>query len=136
MVYVRQEMSLKKIYDGVKKTCLIWVTRVIKRKRRTFNKEGEYDQKYHNHKLQTNPWRRKEEQHNNQEKHEDKLTKATSSSLPIKMIAKTKWTQSIAQQNTDQLQNPTTGATHCSQFVATSVKTMVVCYLNSLSCDL
>ena len=31
-----------------------------------------------------------EEQHNNHETHEDKLTKATISSLPIKMIAKTK----------------------------------------------
>ena len=38
------------------------------------------------------------------------------------MIAKPEWTQSTAQQNTVQLQNPTTGATHISLFVATSVK--------------
>ena len=48
-----------------------------------------------------------EEQHNNHETHEDKLTKATSSSLSIKMIAKPEWTQSNAQQNIEQLQNPT-----------------------------
>ena len=78
--------------------------------------------KYHNHKLQTNPWHREEEQHNNHETHKDNLTKATGSSLPIKMIAKPEWTQSNAQQNTEQLHNPTTGATHFSLFVATSVK--------------
>ena len=87
--------------------------------------------KYNNHKLQTNPWQREEEQHNNHETHVDKLTKATSSSLPIKMIAKPEWTQ-----NTEQLQNHTMGATHFSLFVAASVKTIVVCYLNCLSCDL
>ena len=92
--------------------------------------------KYHNHKLQINPWLREEEQHNNQKTHEDKLTKAISSSLPIKMTAKPEWTQSNAQQYKEQLQNPTTGATLFSLFVATSVKTMVVYYLNSLSCDL
>ena len=43
--------------------------------------------KYHNHKLQTNSWHGEEEQQNNHETHEDKLTKATSSFLPIKMIA-------------------------------------------------
>ena len=46
-----------------------------------------------------------------------------SSSLPNKMIVKPeKWTQSNAQQNTEQLQNPTTGATRLSLFIATSVK--------------
>ena len=68
--------------------------------------------KYHNHKLQTNPWYREEDQHNNHETHEDKLIKATSSSLPIKIIPKPEWTQSNAQQNTEQLQNPTKAATH------------------------
>ena len=89
--------------------------------------------KYHNRNLKTNPWHREEEQHN---KHEDKLPKTTSSSIPIKMIAKPEWTQDKAQQNTEQLENYSSGATHLSLFVATSVKTMVVCYLNSLSCDL
>ena len=31
------------------------------------NKVSEYDKKYHNHNLQTNPWHREEEQHNNHE---------------------------------------------------------------------
>ena len=43
--------------------------------------------------------------------HEDKLSKATSSLFPIKMMAKLEWTQSNAQQNIEQLQNPTMGAT-------------------------
>ena len=55
-----------------------------------------------NQKLQTNPWHRKEEQHNKYNAHDEKLTKATSSSLPIKMIAKPEWTQSNAPQNTEQ----------------------------------
>ena len=38
---------------------------------------------------------------------EDKLSKATSSVFPIKMIAKLEWTQSNAQQNGKQFQNPT-----------------------------
>ena len=60
-----------------------------------------------------------------------------SSSFPNKMIEKPEWTQNNAQQNTEQLQNPTTGATRFSLFVATSVKNpMVLCYHNSLSCDL
>ena len=59
--------------------------------------------KYHNQKLQTNPWRREEEQHNNHKTHEDKLTKATSSSLPIKMIAKPEWT--LKQRTTTEYHN-------------------------------
>ena len=41
---------------------------------------------------------------------EDQLSKATSSLFPIEMIAKLEWTQSNAQQNIEQLQNPTMGA--------------------------
>ena len=41
--------------------------------------------KYHNHKLQTNPWHREEEPHNN---HETPTRQTKQSSLfPIKMIA-------------------------------------------------
>ena len=36
-----------------------------------------------------------------------KTNKAISSLFPIKMIAKLEWTQSKAQQNIEQLQNPT-----------------------------
>ena len=45
--------------------------------------------KYYNHKPQTTPWHRKEEPLNH---HEDKLSKATSSLFPIKMIAILEWT--------------------------------------------
>ena len=66
--------------------------------------------KYHNHKLQTNPWHREEETNNNHETPEDKQRKATSRPLfSIKMIEKLELTQSYAQQNIKQLQNPTIG---------------------------
>ena len=51
--------------------------------------------KYHTHKLLTNSWHREEKQHNNHETHEDKLTKATSSCITIKMIAKPERTQIV-----------------------------------------
>ena len=54
--------------------------------------------KYHNHKLQTNPWHREEEPHNNHETPEDKQNKAASSLFSIEMVAKLEWTQSNAQQ--------------------------------------
>ena len=66
--------------------------------------------KYHNHKLQTNPWHREEEPHNNHET-PGRQSKATSPLFPIEMIAKPEWTQSNARQNIEQLQNPTMGAT-------------------------
>ena len=40
-----------------------------------------------------------------------KTNKAIRSLFPIEMIAKLEWTQSNAQQNIDQLQNPTMGVT-------------------------
>ena len=42
---------------------------------------------------------------------EDKLSKATSSLFPIKMIAILEWTQNNVQQNTEQLKTPTMGVT-------------------------
>ena len=42
---------------------------------------------------------------------EDKQSKATSSLFSTKIIAKLEWTQSNAQQNIEQLQNPTLGVT-------------------------
>ena len=41
----------------------------------------------------------------------DKLSKATSSLFPIKMIAILEWTSSNVQQNIEQLQTPTMGVT-------------------------
>ena len=48
--------------------------------------------KYHNHKPQTTPLHREEEPLNHQSHQEDKLSKATSSLFPIKMIAILEWT--------------------------------------------
>ena len=42
---------------------------------------------------------------------EDKLSKATYSHFPIKMIAKLEWTQSNTQQNIEQLQKSAMGDT-------------------------
>ena len=42
---------------------------------------------------------------------EDKLSKATSPLIPIKMIAKLEWALSNVQQNIEQLQTPTMGVT-------------------------
>ena len=74
---------------------------------------SEYDQEKTHHKLQTQLTRgivRKS--HTSITRHqEDKQSKATSSLFPIWMIAKLEWTQSNAQQNIEQLQNPTMGVT-------------------------
>ena len=42
---------------------------------------------------------------------EDKQSKATNFLFPLEMISKLEWTQSSAQQNIEQLQNPTMGVT-------------------------
>ena len=66
--------------------------------------------RYNDHKLQTNPWHREEEPHNNHET-QGRQTKQ-SNQLPLfKMIAKLEWTQSNVQQNTEQLKNSTMGIT-------------------------
>ena len=66
---------------------------------------------YHNHKCrQSHSIARKS--HTTIMRHQDdKLSEATSSFFPIKMIAKLEWIQSNAQQNVEQLQNPTMGVT-------------------------
>ena len=50
---------------------------------------------------------------------EDKQSKATCSVFPIEMIAKLEWTQSNAQQNIEQLQNPSMGVTNKSKSTTT-----------------
>ena len=56
--------------------------------------------KYHNHKLQTNPWHREEEPHNNHETTGRQTKQSNQLSLfPIEMIANLEWTQSNAHQN-------------------------------------
>ena len=48
--------------------------------------------KYHNHILQTNPWHREEEPHNNHETPRRQTKQSNQLSLPIKMIAKLEMT--------------------------------------------
>ena len=56
--------------------------------------------KYHNHKLQTNPWQHEEEPHMNHEPPGRKNSKATSSLFPTNVVAKLELTESNAQQKT------------------------------------
>ena len=64
--------------------------------------------KYHNHKLQTDPWK----SHTTITRHQEgKLSKATSSLFSIKMTAKVEGTLSNVQQNIEQLQTPKMGVT-------------------------
>ena len=77
---------------------------------------SEYVSKYHNHKLQVNPWHREEEPHYNHETPGRQTLQSNQLSLfPIKMIAKLEWTQSIAQQNIEKVQNPTMEVTTTNQ---------------------
>ena len=63
--------------------------------------------KYHNHKLQTYTWHREEEPQNNHETPGRQIKQSNQVSTTIKMITNLEWTQSNAQQNVEQLQNPT-----------------------------
>ena len=65
--------------------------------------------KYHNRKLQTDLWHRKEEPHNNHETPVRQTKQSNQLSLPHRDDCKTSIGQ--AQQNIEQLQNPTMGAT-------------------------
>ena len=67
--------------------------------------------KYHNHKLQTNPWNHEDETSTITRHQEDKQSKATSSLFPVEVIEKLEWTQRNAQQNIEQLQTPIIGVT-------------------------
>ena len=67
--------------------------------------------KYHNHKLQTNSCTARKSHTTITRHQEDKLSKATSSLFPIKMIAKLEGTESNVQENIEQLQTPTIGVT-------------------------
>ena len=64
--------------------------------------------KYHNHKLQTNPWHREEEPHNNYETPGRQTKQSNQLSLPHQDDCKTRMN---VQQNIEQLQNPTMGVT-------------------------
>ena len=53
-------------------------------------KRSEYDRKYHNNKLQTNPWRREEEPHNNHETPRNQTKQSNQPSLLHKDDCKTR----------------------------------------------
>ena len=68
--------------------------------------------KYHNHKNRRQPCGTARKSRSTIMGHrEDKLSKATSSLFPIKMIAILERTQRNVQQNIEQLQTPTMGVT-------------------------
>ena len=69
------------------------------------------NRKYHNHKPQTTDGAARKSHSNITRHQEDKLSKATSSLFPIKMIALLELTKSNVQQNIEQLQTPTIGVT-------------------------
>ena len=52
---------------------------------------------------------------------EDKLSKATSSLFPMKMIAKLEWTYSNVHQNIEQLKTPTMEVTINNQSTTTAI---------------
>ena len=67
--------------------------------------------KYHNHKLQTNPWHREEESHNNHETPARQTKQSNQLSFPHQDDCKTRRDIKNVQQNIEQLQNPTMGVT-------------------------
>ena len=67
--------------------------------------------KRHNHKLQTNPWHREEKPHNNHETQGRQTKQSNHPSFPHHDDCKTRMDTSNAQQNIEQLQNPTMGVT-------------------------
>ena len=75
--------------------------------------------KYHNHKLQTTPWHGEEEPLNHHETPGRQIKQSNQLLFPIKMIAILEWTQSNIQQNIEQSQTPTIGATINKKSTAT-----------------
>ena len=77
--------------------------------------------KYHNHKLQTNPWYRVEESHNNLETPGRQTKQSSQLSLPKRDDCKprmdTKY--NIEQQSIEQLQNPTMAVTIINESTTT-----------------
>ena len=67
--------------------------------------------KYHNQKPKTTPGTARKSRSTITRHQEDKLSKATSSLFPIKMISILEWTYSNVQHNIEQLQTPTMGVT-------------------------
>ena len=76
-----------------------------------YSKNSEYDQEIPQSQTADNPVAPRGRAAQPSRHQEDKLSKATSSLFPIKMIAILEWTQSNVQQNIEQLQTPTMGVT-------------------------
>ena len=109
--------------------------------------------KYHSHKLQTNPCRRGEEQHNYHETHirqtkqsnhfillqprktrsclTERLLMGRKNQIKrtIKIITKQEWTYSNVQQNIEQLQSPTMGVIINNESITTEPRLFFVDYL-------
>ena len=77
---------------------------------------------YQNHKLQTNLWHHEEGPHSSHDTPGRQTKLSNQLSLPIKMIAKLEWTQNNAQQNTEQLQNPTMEVTINNESTTTELR--------------
>ena len=75
--------------------------------------------KYHIHKLQTNPWHRREEPPYNHETPGRQTKQSNQRSLPHQDDCKLEWRQSNAQQNIDELQNLTMGVTINNESITT-----------------
>ena len=67
--------------------------------------------KYLNHKLQTNPWQREEEQHNHHETPGRETKQNNQLSIPHEDDCKTRMDLNKLQQNIEPLQTPTIGVT-------------------------
>ena len=81
--------------------------------------------KYHNHKLQINPWYHKEEPHNNHET----PGRQTKQSNQLSDDCKARMDTSNAQQNIEQLQNPTMGVTINNDSTTTEPPLWLKCIL-------
>ena len=76
--------------------------------------------KYHDHTLQTKQWHHEEESHNNiNHKTLGRQSKATSYLFPIKVIVTLARAQNNTQQNMEQTENPTIGASLLLQCIIT-----------------
>ena len=79
--------------------------------------------KYHNHELQTNPWHSEDKPLNNQKTPERQTKQSNQLSLPHQDYCKARMDLN-AQQNIEQLQNPTMGVTINNDYC---IKSSVTC---------
>ena len=93
----------------------------FKHKKSAFKENSKYDQEIPQSQTAGKPVAPRGKSHDKVTRHqEDKLSKATGSLFPFKIIAKLEWTQRNAQQNIKQLQNPTMGETNNNESTTTT----------------